>query len=351
MQLNSSIVLPPSTLQPFSNPPPNAQVINSLLYVSLGFSLSNVTLGLLCLQWLRELKADNPGIPDRGYTYVHAVRHTGFQKWGGKVIISALPLLLLSSLTCFFAGLVCHVLSTTDWVVSIPVGVVLGATFAVLVLTTLLPAIVVAGCAAFHKGLLAKSGGYPPIPPFHSLQSWISLQLAVTILRSAIFKKFITSPYSLRKLKHCPDWGRVTAYWRFSAASTDPILLPFLHSSGNTSRFDDITLCLFDIPVFEQCLHPNPVQQKMQILHYFIEKYSKELPPATLQDLNNNIAAHLVRYINDGGDFSHLDDPIIKFAMDIVISSMSTSLHIQRIEADSYPRRQNTDTPCRGTIV
>ena len=350
MQLNASSVLPPSTLQPFSNPSPNAQVVNSLLYVSLGFSLSNVTLGLLCLQWLRELKTDNPGIPDRGYTYVHAVRHIGFQKWGAKAIISALPLLLLSSLTCFFAGLLCHI-STTDWVVSIPVGVVLGATFAVLVLTTLLPAVVIAGCAAFHRGQTAESGGYPPIPPFYSLQSWIPLRLAVTILGSPILKKLTRFDVQLGELKRCPDWGRVASFWQRGCASDDPILLPFLHSSSNPSRFDDVALCLLDIPDYKQSPNANPVQQKMQTLHYFIERYSKELPPATLEDLNANIATHLVHYFNDGGDFSNLDSLIIEFAMDIEILSRSMSLHIQRIEPDFYPRCRHTAISCLGTVV
>jgi len=352
MQLNASSILPHSSLQPFSSPPPNARVVNSLLYVSLGLSLSNVTLGLLCLQWLRELKSDTPGVPDSLYTYVHCVRHTGFRKWGAKGLVSALPLLLLSSLTCFFAGLLCHV-STTDWVVSIPFGVVLGVTFAVLVLTTLLPAAVIAGHAAFHRGILSKSGGYLPIPPFHSLQSWISLQLFVTILRNAIFKKLITFPDSLRQLKHCPDWGRVSFYWHDRTESSDPILLPFLHSSGSPSSFEDVTLCLFDTQVSKQFPDGNAVRMKIQTLQYFIEQYSKKLPSATLQDLYTKLAIQLIHYFNDGGDFSDLGPPVIKFAMNIDILSTGAALHIPRIEdvIHFYPRSWDSAASCCGTIV
>ena len=306
MQLNASIALPPSTLQPFSNPPPNTRAVNSLLYVSLGFSLSNVTLGLLCLQWLREFKADTlGGVSDHHYSLLHSARLNGFRKWGAKSLVNALPLLLLSSLTCFFAGLLCHV-STTDWVVSIPVGVVLGATFGVLVLTTLLPAVVIAGCAAFHRGVLAKSGGYPPIPPFYSLQSWLSLQLALTILGSPIFKKLTTLHGSLRlrELKHCPDWGRVSLWWLPRILHADAIFLPLIHSSGHRSAMDDVTLCLHDSQLFAGSSFTNTVQRKIRTLHYLIEHYSNQLPPHTLSDLENRLIVHLIHYFNDDGDLA-----------------------------------------------
>jgi len=302
-QLNASIALPPSTLQPFSNPPPNARVVNSLLYFSLGLSLSNVTLGLLCLQWLRELKADTPGVSNRFYGNLHSLRHTSFRKWGAKGLVSALPLLLLSSLTCFFAGLLCHV-STTDWVVSIPTGVVLGVTFGILIMSTLLPAVFIAGCAAFHQGTFSKSGGYPTIPPFQSLQSWISLQLSIIILKSPIFKKFITFPDSLRKLSHCPDWGRVGLHWLRYSPQTDLIILPLVQSSGNPSTVDDIALCLDDIQVLEAPPNADPVQVKIRTLRYLIGNYSKELPPHTLIDLESRLLIQLIHYFNSDGDFA-----------------------------------------------
>ena len=327
MQINASTVLPPSTLQPFSNPPQNARAVNSLLYLSLGFSLSNVIVGLLCLQWLRELRADTPGIPDRTYTSVHFVRHIGFQKWGAKGLVSTLPLLLLFSLTCFFTGLLCHV-SKADWVVSVPVGIVVGITFAVLLLTTLLPAAVIAGCTAFHPGLIAKSGSFPPIPPFQSLQSWIVLQFAVTILGSPIFKKVTTYPGRLRSLKFCPDWGHLSWHWGTDVASVDPVILPFLHSSGNSSTFDDIALCLTDNLGPQQSLDRDPVRKEIQTLCNFIELYFQRLPSCTSRDLYNKLATQLVQYFNGGGDFVDLGFPVTTFAMNILCLLPGTALHI-----------------------
>ena len=303
MQLNASIALPPTTLQPFSNPPPNARAVNSLFYASLGFSLSNVTLGLLCLQWLRELKADTTVVPDRDFPGLHWVRHHGFQTWGAKGLVNALPLLLLSSLTCFFAGLLIHI-STTDWVVSLPVSVVLGVTFAILILTTLLPAVVIARYAAFHPG--GYGGGYPPIPPFHSLQSWIALHLTITLLKGAIFKNVAMLRMSLQELKQCPDWGRVSLYWQGFAATNRPILLPLVHSIGNPSRMHDVTLCLDDVEGV--AANPNSPEAKITILRTFVGDYSKWLPSRTQDDLKIQLVIRLTNYFNGGADLADIGD-------------------------------------------
>ena len=321
-QLNASIALPTTTLQPFSSPPPNARLINSLLYVSLGFSLSNVTLGILCLQWLRELKTDTPSVSDMRYNALHHVRHTGFQKWGAKGLVTALPLLLLSSLTCFFAGLLLHV-SETDRIVSLPVSVVLGATFAVPVLTTLVPAVVIVGYTGFHPG--AVTGGYPPIPPFLSLQSWIALQTAVSILRSSIFKKLVRFPVALRELMNCTDWGHVSLNWQLHVASIDLILPPLVYSSSSSSGIDDIVLCLYDTQALKRVPEGNPVQMKIQALRYLIAKYSKELSSHTLKDLQIRLVGEIVHYLNDGGDVAALDGFGFECGMKLHRSGLSIS--------------------------
>ena len=347
MQLNASIALPPSTLQSFSNPSPNARAVNSLLYVSLGFSLSNVTLGLLCLQWLRELKSDTPGVSDRYYSSLHSTRHIGFQKWGAKALVNTLPLLLLSSLACFFAGLLFHV-STIDWVTSLPVSVVLGVTFGVLVLTTLLPAVVVAGCAAFHGGALV--GGYPPIPPYHSLQSWIALQLTIAILRNPVFKVFNTVSYALKELKNCPDWGRINLFWQTHTSWTDPILLPLIHSSSNSARMDDVALCLRDTRVLKQTPNGNLVKMNMETLRYFIEHYSAVLPSCTLIDIERKLIIQLIHYFNDGSNLADIGDLV--FESNMLLHSPPSAVFIYPVFTilTRFSRSNSTTSRC-GSVV
>ena len=352
IQLNSSIALPHTTLQPFVGSPPNARAINSLLYVSLGFSLSNVTLGLLCLQWLRELKSDTPGITDSDYTGIRNLRHDGFQKWGAKGIISTLPLLLLASLTCFFAGLLLHVLST-DWVVSLPVFIVIGATFSMLVLTTVIPAVVVAGYAAFHPGGLA--GSFPPLPPFHSLQSWIALQTSFALLSSPIFKRVKLKRGTVHMLRQCPDWGRIDLYWDIFCTVKDSLFLPLILSTDTPSNMDDVVACLDDTDPLPN-LNLSPLGLKIRTLRDCIKAYSSKLPSSAENQLISELLTHLVQYLNSGADLSDIDH--FAFESSLELRNTQTShgpfhciLYLDKPNLSAYSRDPQAVTPCSSGII
>ena len=132
-QLNESIGLPDTRLKAFGRPSPVERAFNSLFYASLGLSLANVTLGLLCMQWIRGMKYESPGTPSDNYPALRFCRYLGFEQWGAKGIIAALPLLLLSALLTFCAGLLAFA-SDGDWIASIPLYIILPSIVSVVLL-------------------------------------------------------------------------------------------------------------------------------------------------------------------------------------------------------------------------
>jgi len=247
------------------------------------------------------------------------MRHDGFQRWRAKDIVSTLPLLLLASLTCFFGGLLLHV-STADWVVLLPVCVVIGFTFSVLVSTTLLPAIIITKCAAFHPVELA--GSYPPIPPFHSLQAWIVLRLIVAILKSTILKKVNTYRGTLRTLARCPDWAHVNFFWYTKSRSgvDESFFLPLILSTDKLPKMDDVTACLYDI--FPPPRNTDATGLKIQTLRYFIRTYDNKLPPSARIQLISQLLTQLVYYFNKGADLSDIGH--MEFESDLDFKTIPT---------------------------
>ena len=334
MQLNATIYLPPTTLLPFTQPSPGARAVNSLFFTSLGLSLGNVTLGLLCLQWIRGLQLEPPDILAKDYPSFRCARHHGFRKWGAKGLIIALPLLLLGSLVCFFAGLLFFV-STEDWVVAAPLHVVLVTIFAILVVTTLLPAIVLVGYTAFHHG--ADSKDYAPLPPFRSLQSWIVLQICLYLGRLNIthtfFRAFSLVVYdgSVSDLWQCPDWGRIDMTWlKFTKnfLAKEKLVLPLILSTGHDDDMEVIRSC-YEEASLKSSTSSAPGRSKLEVFRRFIQ-YGTKLPPNTLRQLYACHIGNLVRIINEGISFSDLGDLSIEIAnMDLTDFSDTKGTDIQ----------------------
>jgi len=309
MQLNGSINLPSSSIEAFSGPSPISRAINSLFYVSLALSLANVTLGLLSLQWIRDLKFEPPGILNTDYLHFRWVRHYGFRKWGGKTLIVALPLILLFSLGTFFAGLLIYV-SDMDWVVASPLYAVLTTVFLIIAFTTFVPGIVVVLHTTFHQ-----AGGKKPftsMPPFRSLQSWIALQFVIGIFRSFNFIAGIHPFDSFRSLKHCPDWGRVDQLWTrwFSDLEKTSIATPLELSTNDPKNFENVVLCYAEIdpPKFPSSREAT----RLWVLRKFVS-FGESLPPYTLGQVANQLIDYLVLMVNrrrpieDFGAFSTED--------------------------------------------
>jgi len=317
VQLNASIVLPSASLHQFAGPSPNTRAVNSLLYVSLALSLANVTLGLLCLQWIRELKSDPPGILDADYPSIRCVRYHGLEKWGAKGIVNSLPVLLLASLVCFFAGLLFHVFAE-DWVVAVPASVVLSATFAILVLTTILPAIVVIRYTAFHPG--GGVGAYGTMPPFRSLQSWLVLQLGIWFVQSTLLKSARAFRSSLRDLQQCPDWARIDFLWtQFTktSISQEKLLLPLILSAGDNVGMEVILNCYQDD--FGPIATASLTNQRLDAFRHFASSYAGRLPPNTLEHVSNGLIDNLVRLVNDGVEFADLADLSVELSLDLCL--------------------------------
>ena len=149
--------------------PPEAgttdRATNGLLFISLAFSLAVVTLGLLCLQWIREYSRNLGRLSPQDYFQVRLIRDTSFKKWRIEGIVSLLPFLLQLALVSFFAGLIIFLFGA-DHSVAIPTCIILGITFAFLVVTTLLPIV-----HAYSGRLFER---FHP-PPFRSPQAWFFL--------------------------------------------------------------------------------------------------------------------------------------------------------------------------------
>jgi len=278
-------------------PTPTARAINALLLSSLGLSLANITLGLLCLQWIRELKLEPPGILSKDYHHFRCVRDDGFQKWGAKRIILALPLLLLSALTTFFAGLLCYI-SSLDWMAALPLYIILSSILVILAYTTILPAIVLLRDSGFHPG--GGESKFSSLPPFRSVQSWLFLQAGASIVQGVAKILRITLFNTFSALRHCPDWGRVDQLWvRWSTPLKEPsLILPLVLSTSNNDDMKNIMRCYeeanLDVP-----LSPTSAGKRLEVLRYFVG-YGTALPPNTLGQLMTRLIEHFASMVNNG---------------------------------------------------
>ena len=220
-QINQTAQLPNIDSKPFSSPSSRDEAVNAFWFTSLALSLATVTIGLLCLQWIQELNKHGENRDSGHYLQCRATREQGFQFWKGKAIISALPLLLILSLITFFAGLLAFI-GTFSWSIVAPIYVILFATSALLLFTTLGSAFI---------SLMKHEGGCSSIAPmpFRSLQSWI-------VMHVVLYARWSYST-STKKILACSDWFSIDHLWaEWSPPSDDLILSPLLSFSGTVDK-------------------------------------------------------------------------------------------------------------------
>jgi len=284
------MALPDSELTAFGGPSAVERAFNSLFSASLALSLANVTLGLLCLQWIRGMKYEPPGLYSRAYPDFRHGRYLGFERWGAKSIMSALPLLLLAALLTFFAGILAFA-SDNDWISSIPLYVILPSVIAIALFTTFAPGIVIVLNSAFRKG-----SNFPSVPPFRSLQSWIAMKGLIHIVQ-AISSVLKVHPFgAFLSLHKCLDWGQIDLLWSSWAIkdSEGVFLLPIIISAGSAEDMNVIS------NIFEESgITTEPAFRKLRILRE-LACYSERLPAITKGSIGRFLFAELVGLINVG---------------------------------------------------
>ncbi|KAG2019744.1 hypothetical protein CC2G_005157 [Coprinopsis cinerea AmutBmut pab1-1] len=195
--LNATGSIRPIPRIPSFAQPANATRVNILWSVSLTLSLGVATISILCLQWLREYQRQDPSRPDEDALASRYVREESLKMWRVPLIISILPIILLTGLALFLIGLVdyFHAMSPlAGWILS---GFV-GLTLLILVVTTVLPAV--------YDFWIISSTGFRVNPAhcaYRSPQAW-----AVSILCSA----FVAALSSIDKVL-----GRM-AVWKYMKA-------------------------------------------------------------------------------------------------------------------------------------
>ncbi|KAF8154424.1 hypothetical protein B0H34DRAFT_660573 [Crassisporium funariophilum] len=207
---NSTDPLPPNlVVSPFSVNSSDVR-INAAWFLSLTLSLSTVLIGILCLQWLREYQRD-AALPHKEAVALRQMRYEGLLHWRVPEILSALPVLLQSSLILFFVGLL-DLLWSRHTIVAACVSAAVGVVMLFLAATTALPALQHA--LTKDKHLRGRQC------PYKSPQSWLCYRLGHTLFW--IFNSLnlpwsnFDTPRFHRLLKSAADvnWMNFDMRWR-----------------------------------------------------------------------------------------------------------------------------------------
>ncbi|KAG2008713.1 hypothetical protein CC2G_014109 [Coprinopsis cinerea AmutBmut pab1-1] len=211
-QLEFSHNEPSSTLPrlPSFAPPPNAIRVNILWAISLTISLAVVTVGIVCLQWLREYQRQDPGRSDKDALAARDLRAESIKRWKIPFIISILPILLQAALALFLCGLVDYFFAMSPfaaWVISAFVG----PTLLFIIITPMLPGL--------HDFILTQiwpglSGTYCA---YRSPQAWAFTMLCSAVAATWHHLRHLTNVNSgaaediplkscIREIKHLQDW-------------------------------------------------------------------------------------------------------------------------------------------------
>ncbi|KAJ3562936.1 hypothetical protein NP233_g9270 [Leucocoprinus birnbaumii] len=201
IQINATNPQPniPVDLDPVSPITASARRVNIYNFLSLILSLSVVTAGILCLQWLREYGADPQGIPCPRYEQlgIRYMRRDGMKKWGVFKVLRLLPLILLLSLLLFFAGLI-ELLIGVDHAAAVAASITIGIATFFMLITTILPTLQCFLMHFFHSPQLC----FPEIP-FKSPQAWVFYKIVTMPVRLARWVK--------AKVLHKPQTASPTA--------------------------------------------------------------------------------------------------------------------------------------------
>jgi len=142
--------------------------INVLYFLSLALALSASTFCIVIKQWIREYQKDL-AIPARDAVRVRQLRYDNLVWFQLPQAIDDLPLLLLSALGLFFAGLLIQLWHANDHTAAICMSVIVAITSAWIIFTAIFPAI----------GNMSSSSLFIP---FRSPQSWIFFEICYDIL-------------------------------------------------------------------------------------------------------------------------------------------------------------------------
>ena len=312
LQLNQSISIPSTTIAPFHRPSTTSRAVNSLFFASLGLSLAKITIGLLCLQWLRGLAAQPKGTSAQNFLLFRHRRDRAFQEWGAKGMILTLPLLLLASLVSLFGALLVST-SSVDWVVAIPLFIILISALNVLLFTTFAP-----GVAILRNALFDNT--WPPehitFPPFHSLQSWVVLQGLLKLETLLTYAFDLSRRVTLPMLHSASDWATVDQFWtdwlgshaQRHASALSPLALSFAKKEDQ----DAIYHCYSD-------LFPSnavtPGRRRLDVYRHIVERVPKVRGPTLLQ-VQDQLVHHLVCLLNSGKHLQDLGSLHVEAAMD-----------------------------------
>ena len=328
-QPNSSISIPQTTFGAFVGPSPTSRAVNCLFYTSLGFSLANVTVGLLCLQWLRGLGARCDGITPQTYLLFRHRRDQAFQRWGAKGTILTLPLLLLASLISFFVAILLYT-SSIDWAIASPLYIIFGIAFLFLLFTTFTPAFVNIWYSLFTQQWPEDVA----FPPFHSLQSWIVLRALLGCV--PLFRRLtkIRPSAALPALQCALDWVRVDQFWTDWTGSwgqrCTSTIFPLVLSFGTRHDQDAVYHCFNDLFPAQGDL---PGTRRLHVYRRMVQHVPDSGP--TLLQANNQLIRHLASLLNGGKRFQDLGKLDVELRMEsfhlssgsyIPISPFTTSL-------------------------
>ncbi|KAJ2928221.1 hypothetical protein H1R20_g8876, partial [Candolleomyces eurysporus] len=180
-QNTSAPTLTPDPTVQFT-PPSSAVAVNICFFLSLTLSLSTVSVGILCLQWLREYQREPEVSPEQ----MIAIRHfrlRGIENWWVPEIIGLLPMVLQVSLFIFIIGLALFLLDINK-TVAIAVCCVVGITVLIHVVTSIIPAFL-----AIHAKWHDTENDHS-LCPYRSPQAWWTRRffLAAGVLVSHLFE-------------------------------------------------------------------------------------------------------------------------------------------------------------------
>ena len=346
-QLNHSISIPATNVGPFDGPSPTSRAVNCLFYTSLGLSLTNVTIGLLCLQWLRGLGARCNGIPPRTYLLFRHRRDQAFQQWGARGAVLALPLLLLTSLISFFVAILLYT-SSIDWAIALPLYIILGTALLVLSFTTFMPAFTNIRYTLFVQQWPEAM----TFPPFHSLQSWIVLRALLKCVPLLGCLKNLRLTTALPALQSALDWVRVDQFWADWAGSSTQrrrsTSFPLELSFGKSDDQHAVYHCFNDLLPAQADL---PGTRRLHVYRHMVQQVLDSGP--TLLQVNNQFIRHLASLLNSGKclqdlgevDFEWMDFFYLSSGIYIRILTFAASLtRIFRYSATTHERPDSLPT-------
>jgi len=225
-------------------------------------------------------------------------------------MILTLPLLLLASLVSFFAALLISI-SSVDWAVACPLYIILIATLLVLLFTTFSPGLVM----FWYVVTKIDWPEHVTFPPFHSLQSWIVLQMLVRPVR--IFARITGyKSTSFSALLSAPDWVAVDRFWADWTGSP---------AQRHTSVHFPLALCFWkeeDKDAVFHCyndLFPThtviPGRRQLDVYRRIVERLPVIRGPTLLQ-VQDQLIRHLASLLNSGKHLEHLGPLHVEKGMD-----------------------------------